>query len=249
MSCDHIFTFWSDQKLFVSWHCCCCVFWNTCKVFTINRWTEHIIWIQFIQMRDLLLTNEYREVFLTEVVSWKHAVSSINCMWMPMNDFLYHQWSHCSTIKKETTQDMFSLYVRTVNEINENIYKCKNGPGLKILTNNSSKYSPIFPLSFSRVDGESRNKIHNMSITSIWIDLQSCVFDLFPGILNCDCLSSIQHCAASEPPKCDIRFCGPLPPPRVYSTPQYSTDMDSRVRKDSHSSGNFLLECDSPVWQ
>ena len=44
------------------------------------------------------------------------------------------------------------------------IYKCKNGPGLKILTNNSSKYSPIFPLSFSRVDGESRNKIHNMSI-------------------------------------------------------------------------------------
>ena len=117
MSCDHIFTFWSDQKLFVSWHCCCCVFWNTCKVFTINRWTEHIIWIKFIQMRDLLLKNEYREVFLTEVVmSWKHAVSSINCMWMPLNDFLYHQWSHCSTIKKETTQDMFSLDVRTVNE-------------------------------------------------------------------------------------------------------------------------------------
>ena len=44
------------------------------------------------------------------------CVTSINCMWMPMNDFLYHQWSHCSTIKKETTQDMFSLYVRTVNE-------------------------------------------------------------------------------------------------------------------------------------
>ena len=31
----------------------------------------------------------------------------------------------------------------------------------------------------------------------------------------------------------------------VYSTPQYSTDIDSRVRKDTHSGGNFLLWSDS----
>ena len=51
-----------------------------------------------------------------------------------------------------------------------------------------------------------------------------------------DLLSSLgQHSDTRvEPTKCDSSVCGPrLPTLRVYSTPQYSTDIDNgRVRKD-----------------